>query len=239
LIGMADFVIGDRPEPNKPEPDPAGATVDPTKLPKELRAHAVTTAPTIDGQIEDAWSAATPLVFETDWAGRQTSASTRVRAMWSPTGLYLLFDLVANSTFTDTDRPIDVERVDLYEENCIELFLVPDPTNRDRYFEIEVGPFGHFFDIAVDRKAKPRADTKWSGHLRIGTTRDQAKQHATIEIAIEAPDVLAALGTGKSLPIGLYRMEGKGKRLYLAAFPTRTPKPSFHVPEAFGTLVLE
>ena len=60
-----------------------------------------------------------------------------------------------------------------------------------------------------------------------------------IEVAIEAPDVLAALAPGVALPIGLYRMEGQNKRQYLAAFPTRTPKPSFHVPEAFGTLVLD
>ena len=41
------------------------------------------------------------------------------------------------------------------------------------------------------------------------------------------------------LPLGLFRMEGQHARAYLAAFPTRTPKPNFHVPDAFGTLVLD
>jgi hypothetical protein len=34
-------------------------------------------------------------------------------------------------------------------------------------------------------------------------------------------------------------MEGTSPREYLAWSPPRTPKPNFHVPEAFGTLVLD
>ncbi len=225
LIGMAEFVIGDRP----------GGAPDPVK---ELHAEAVAEAPTIDGTLDAAWDNAAPLAFATDWAGHATQTPTKVRALWSAKGLYLLFELEGTTPFTDITRPLDSERIDLYEENCVELFLVPDPKNRDRYFEIELGPFGHYFDIAVDRTAKPRGNTAWSAQLRIATSRDDAKHRAVIEVAIESPDVLAALANS-SLPIGLYRMEGKNPRQYLAAFPTRTPKPNFHVPEAFGTLVLD
>jgi uncharacterized protein (DUF362 family) len=230
LVGMAGFTVG--------EP-PAGAPVDPATLPKELHASAVAGPPPIDGVVEAAWAKAPPLVFSTDWAGRGTKTTTTVRALWSPKGLTLLFELEGLVPFTDLARPVDTERIDLYQENCVELFLVPDPANRDRYFEIEVGPHGHFFDLAVDRKAKPRADPAWSAGLRIGTARDPAAGTAIIEIAIENPEVIAALVASARLPIGLYRMEGKSPRQYLAAFPTNTPKPSFHVPEAFGTLVLD
>jgi hypothetical protein len=34
-------------------------------------------------------------------------------------------------------------------------------------------------------------------------------------------------------------MEGTSPRHYLAWSPPRTPKPDFHVPEAFGTLILD
>ena len=229
LIAMAGFELGG---------DPPGEVVAPARIVSTLHAHAVAEPPAIDGAIDDAWAAATPLAFSTDWAGHATKTPTRVRALWSPRGLYLLWELDAASTFTDLKHPIAEERVDLYEENCVELFLVPDAANKQRYFEIELGPFGHYFDILVDRARKPRADTAWSAGLRIGTARDEAHQHAVIEVAIEAPDVVAALAAGRALPLGLYRMEGQGKRQYLAAFPTRTPRPSFHVPEAFGTLVL-
>ena len=58
-------------------------------------------------------------------------------------------------------------------------------------------------------------------------------------MALTSPDIAKVLVPGAKLPIGLYRMEGKGDRLYLAYRPTRTPKPNFHVPEAFGTLTLD
>jgi uncharacterized protein (DUF362 family) len=231
LITMAGFELGG---------EPPGDVVPAAALPSEVHAARITgDVPAIDGTIDPAWAAAKPIVFTTDWAGRKTETSTQVRVLWSPKGLYLLFELAGASTFTDQHRPIDTERVDLYEENCVELFLVPDPANRQRYFEIELGPFGHFFDVLVDRARKPRADNAWSAGLRIGTQRDEAKQRAIIEVAIEAPDVRAALAPGAGLPLGLYRMEGQNKRQYLAAFPTHTPRPSFHVPEAFGTLILD
>ncbi len=232
LITMGGFEIGERPAPSEESP-----AADPATLPKELHAKAITAAPSIDGTIDDAWAAAPVLSFATDWSGRTTTTMTKVRALWMPTGLYLLFELEGYAKLTDESRPIDVERVDLYEENCVELFLAPDPANRDRYFEIELGPYGHFFDVAVDRNAKPRANTEWSGKLSVGTKRDGTR--AVIEVAIEAPEILAALAGSAQLPIGLYRMEGTAPRQYLAAFPTRTPKPSFHVPSAFGTLVLD
>ncbi|HET7506306.1 MAG TPA: hypothetical protein VFK02_35045 [Kofleriaceae bacterium] len=92
------------------------------------------------------------------------------------------------------------------------------------------------------RRARTGRATRRPGRdagLRIGTARDEAHRRAVIEVAIEGPEIVAALAAGAALPIGLYRMEGQHKRQYLAAFPTRTPKPSFHVPEAFGTLVLD
>jgi len=231
LIAMAGFELGG---------EPPGDAADPASLPTQVHAVKLAgEAPNIDGKIDAAWAAAKPIAFATDWAGRTTKTPTQVRVLWSPKGLYLLWELGAAGTFTDLKRPIELERVDLYEENCVELFLAPDPANRRRYFEIELGPFGHFFDILVDRTHKPHSDNAWSAGLRIGTVRDEAHHHVVIEVALEAPDVLAALAAGAALPIGLYRMEGQHKRQYLAAFPTRTPKPSFHVPEAFGTLVLD
>jgi hypothetical protein len=56
---------------------------------------------------------------------------------------------------------------------------------------------------------------------------------------LRAPDLVSALKPGAKLPFALYRMEGKSPRHYLAWSPTKTPKPNFHVPDAFGTLVVE
>ena len=235
LHGMAGFEIDQHAPAAAPTPEvvPDGAT-------KDLHAtRLVGNPPALDGAIDDAWAAATPLEFSTDWSGRATPTVTRVRALWSPTAVYVLWELSGTGLFTDHARPTDRERVDLYEEDCVEMFLVPDPANRKRYFEIELGPFGHWFDLLVDWAKKPRGDNAWSAGLHIGTAQDAAAHRAVIEVAITSPDVVAALAPDARLPLGLFRMEGQHARAYLAAFPTRTPKPNFHVPDAFGTLVLD
>lgn len=196
--------------------------------------------PAIDGVIDAAWAVAPVFEFHTDWAGKPTPITTRLRVLWSEKTLYMLWELEGTQLLTDHARPLDAERIDLYEEDAIELFLAPDPANRKRYAEIEVGPFGHWFDLWIDRSTKKvRSDAAWSAGLQIGTTQDAAKRTAVIEIAITAPEILAALAAEARLPIGLFRMDGKSPKRYLAAFPTRTPKPNFHVPDAFGTLVLD
>jgi len=192
----------------------------------------------IDGVREGAWDAAVPVVFDTDWSGATTKATTRVRTAWSKGALYMLWELESAGLAVDEQRPVKSEREKLYEEDCVEMFLAPDAAERTRYYEVEVGPLGHFFDIAIDRKTK-KSDTSWSSLPEIATKVDRERHRATIEVALRSPDIVRALAAGKRLPFALYRMEGKGKRLYLAWSPTRTAKPDFHVPEAFGTLLLE
>jgi len=187
---------------------------------------------------EGAWDAAVPVVFDTDWSGATTKATTRVRTAWSKGALYMLWELESAGLAVDEQRPVKSEREKLYEEDCVEMFLAPDAAERTRYYEVEVGPLGHFFDIAIDRKTK-KSDTSWSSLPEIATKVDRERHRATIEVALRSPDIVRALAAGKRLPFALYRMEGKGKRLYLAWSPTRTAKPDFHVPEAFGTLLLE
>jgi uncharacterized protein (DUF362 family) len=193
---------------------------------------------TVDGAADAAWNDAKPVSFDTDWSGAKTSTRTQVRAAWSKGALYVLWELDGAGLAVDATRPVKTEREKLYEEDCVELFFTPDPAQRAKYFEVEVGPLGHFFDLAVDRKTN-KSDITWSSLPEIATKVDREHHHATIEAAFRAPEIVRALESGKRLPFALYRMEGKSPRLYLAWSPTRTPKPNFHVPEAFGTLVLE
>ncbi len=175
--------------------------------------------------------------FETDFSGTRVGVATRVRFGWAATALYVLFEASGAGLHVDTARPTDIERDKLYEEDCVELFIAPDAASPDRYFEIELGPFGHFFDLAVHKGEK--GDTGWPAQMQVGSTRDRAAGVYTVEVAIESPDVTRVLTAGARLPLGIYRMEGRPPRRYLAWSPPRTPKPSFHEPQAFGVLVLE
>lgn len=194
--------------------------------------------PTIDGRGDDeVWKRARPVAWDTDWKGRATGTRTSARFAWSKRGLYALFELDGAGLFVDRTRPVATEREGLYREDCVELFLVPDAKAPRRYFEVEVGPFGHFFDLDVE--LGKRSDTAWSSHPTIATRRDATKRTAAIELRLAAPEIISALKSGAVLPLGLYRMEGKSPRQYLAWSPTLTAKPNFHVPDRFGVLQLE
>jgi hypothetical protein len=187
---------------------------------------------------EPAWARARPVTWDTDYAGKPSGISTRVRLLWGKGGLYALFELSGAGLHTDTTQPADVERKALYKEDCVELFLTPDAAHPKHYYEVELGPFGHFFDIDVDRE-HGKQNTGWSSAPHIGTRRDAAAKTATIEVQLAAPEITAALAPGARLPLGLYRIEGLPEQRFLAWSPPRTAKPSFHVPEAFGVLVLD
>lgn len=194
--------------------------------------------PLIDGQIDAVWANAVPLDFASDWQGQPTATHTSVRALWSPWGLYLLWEL-DNSGLHNTDHryPVSQERDKLYDEDCVELFLAPNPAMPYQYMEVEAGPYGHFLDLWIDRRTN-KFMSDWSAGLQVAAQQDVAGKRAVIEMAISAPELMVALVAGARLPIGLYRIEGARPRQYLGAFPTHTPTPNFHVPDAFGTLVL-
>ncbi len=192
----------------------------------------------VDGVGKDAiWASASVAEWNTDWSGAPTHTRTRARFVWSPAALYALFELDGAGDFTDRSKPTDVERKNLYQENCVELFLGHDAADPQHYLEIELGPFGHFFDLDVHHGG--RSFIGWSSGLTVRATQDEAHHSAVIEARFEAPAIVEALRRGARLPLGLYRMEGKQPRQYLAWSPTRTPKPDFHVPGAFGTLVVD
>lgn len=226
------------PLPAQPE-NPAGNSSNTKKLEAIAAALGANEEPVIDGKGNDAaWAKAKALQWNTDYAGTATGYSTKARFLWSKKGLFVLFELSGAGFFTDQAKPVKEERKALWQEDCVELFLTPDPNAPKRYFEVEIGPFGHFFDLSID-KENNKSDTAWSAGLKIGTARDENAKTALIEALLSAPDIVNVLKAGARLPMNLYRMEGKDPRNYLAWSPPRTKKPNFHVPEAFGVLVLE
>lgn len=224
LLGMSGFSLLSDDKPPEPFPGAPRTAV----LPE---AHAVPGG-------DDALSRAPVITFDSDWSGKSTGVKTSVRFAWSSDALRMHWELAAAGMNVDESKPVETERMKLYEEDCVELFLGQDPNDRNRYWEIEVGPKGHFLDIAIDRGTK-KSDVAWTSASTIATKIDRDTQHVTIDVTVRSPDVLAVLKKGARLPLALYRMEGKAPRLYLAWSPTRTAKPDFHVPSMFGTLVLD
>lgn len=200
-------------------------------------AHAkhVAKAPVIDGKAEALWQSAPAVAWQTDYTGALSGVSTSARFLWTEGKLFALFELSGAGLNVDRARPLDTERAKLYEEDCVELFLAPDAKRPTHYYEMELGPLGHFFDLEIDRSAK-LSRPEWSSGVVLKTTTDPIRHTAFIEASFAAPELVAGFVAGARLPLALYRMEGKAPRQYLAWRPPRTAKPNFHTPEGFGTL---
>jgi len=215
FVGMAPFTIDV--EPSRPT------------------AHAASLG---NDTIEAAFARATPVSWDTDYAGSSTGKTTKARFVWSPRELHALFEIEGTGLHVDTTKPTNVERVRLYDEDCVEMFLAPSGRYAKKYDEIELGPRGHFLDLRIDRLTRA-GDTAWSSGLDVKTTVDEAAHRARIEAKFTASDIVAALKPGAEIPLGLFRMEGSGTRTYLAWSPARTKSPDFHVFEALGRLLLD
>ncbi len=175
FLGMAGFTIESDATPAITPAQIAelrGAAPAPSDKPVAHAAALGSDEITLDGKADDrAWSRATPVTWDTDYAGVKRGTVTRARFLHSPTGIYGLWELQGAGLHTDHTRPTDVPRPKLYEEDCIEFFFTPDPSHPRRYFETEIGPFGHFLDVAVD------LDAHKSGHhvVERGAHRNDAR----------------------------------------------------------------
>lgn len=213
---------------------PSAAPPPPSSAPVAHAKH-VAKSPVIDGQVEPLWNSAPAVTWQTDYAGAASGVATSARFLWTEGKLFALFELAGAGLNVDATRPLGSERAKLYEEDCVELFLAPDAKRPSHYYEMELGPLGHFFDLEIDR-AEKLSRPEWSSGLSIKTTTDAALHTAIIEASFSAAELTAGMVAGARLPLALYRMEGKAPRQYLAWRPPRTTKPNFHSPEGFGTL---
>ncbi|HVY47835.1 MAG TPA: carbohydrate-binding family 9-like protein [Minicystis sp.] len=227
-----DHPMLEKPAPPRPREPPRA---DPEVHAVFLGARTIT----VDGlSDEPIWSAAEPAVYARDAEGRDTPFETRARFAWSKTALYAFFDVAYAGFHADASKPVTVERAALEKEDCVELVLVPDAKRPNRVLDVAVGPFGHFFDAALDRASGER-DTSWSSGALVGTARDPLAHTVAIEVALTARDVTSALAPGARLSLGLFRFEGAVRRELLAWRTPRTAKPDVHAPDALGALVLD
>src|ERR1700688_4137204 len=99
----------------------------------------------------NAWRTAKPVLFDTDWQGKNADPhrQTDVRLLWTPEFLYLKF--VAHyrliSVFDDADP--GGRRDKLWDRDVAEVFLQPDPAQLRRYKEFEVSPNGFWIDLNI------------------------------------------------------------------------------------------
>jgi alpha-galactosidase len=185
-----------------------------------------------------AWRRAKPILFDTDWQGKNADPQrqTEVCLLWTSEFLYLKFvaryRLIA--VFDDADP--NGRRNKLWDRDVAEVFLQPDPAQLRRYKEFEVSPNGFWIDLEIVNGTLQ--------HLQSGLQRrvtiDEAAKKWTAELAIPMRTLAQHFDPSSIWRVNFFRVEGPTEpRFYSAWQPTNTPQPNFHVPERFGFLKFE
>lgn len=183
------------------------------------------------------WQMAESVKIGRYWSGEPAPAHREftVKLLWSDTGLYVRFEAMqAEPLVVSEDPDLSTKTLKLWDRDVCEIFIAPDRSDRNRYFEFEIAPTGEWVDLGIEVMPTGRnTDWDYESNMTSAARIDQDK----IVMAIKIP--FASLGTAPEADdvwLGnLFRCVGSPPtRGYLAWSPTMTTEPAFHVPAAFG-----
>jgi alpha-galactosidase len=185
------------------------------------------------------WAHSLPVAISHYWSGDLAPATrhAEARIIWTPEALNVRFDCRQNEPLIVNPHPQTEEKtMGLWDRDVGELFVAPDTTALNQYFEFEAAPTGEWIDLAISAKPDWR-DTDWQFHSGMSSAARVGTDHVVIAMRIPWSEQIPKPMRGDEWRINLCRCVGSGEdRGYLAWRPTRTEKPNFHVPAVFGRL---
>ncbi|MEP6717263.1 MAG: carbohydrate-binding family 9-like protein [Terriglobia bacterium] len=166
---------------------------------------------------------------------------TEIRSRWTKKNLYLLF-ICPYERLNLKPNPVTTEETGrLWNWDVAEAFIGSDYLRISRYKEFQVSPQGEYVDLDIDQD-DPKSEQKaveWQSGFTVRGRIDPQKKiwYGEMCIPFQSLDIKAPKA-GDELRIGLYRIEGpEPNRTYIAWRPTGAK--TFHIPTAFGSLVLK
>jgi Carbohydrate family 9 binding domain-like len=186
-----------------------------------------------DGKLtETEWSSAVPARIEyaladsTSWPNLSTSA----RALWTDEYLYLAYE-APYTQLTMAANPPATERLGLWDDDVVELFLAADVENVNSYTEYEWAPNGERLDVKIDLPSK---DFPWNSGMQSAVRVDEENKIWRVEARIPLQAINdTAPKVGTRWRANLYRNDAANK-VFLAWNPTLTG--TAHHPQKFGWL---
>jgi hypothetical protein len=184
------------------------------------------------------WRGAPGVNLTSDNFGKPAQGyESEVRAQWTRENLYFLFICPYRDLNLKPDHSTVNETYGLWNWDVAEVFIGSDFKDISRYKEFELSPQGEWVDLDIDLNTPHHEDGwKWNSGFEVAARVDAGKKvwYGFMRIPYRAVDSRAA-APGNELRINFYRGQGANHQL-IAWQPTH--KPTFHAPEAFGTLKL-
>lgn len=167
---------------------------------------------------------------------------TLLHAAWTPTGVYLLFDVCTHSTVAVHDKDQSM----VSDDCCVEAFI--QPVEGKEYFNIEANCIGAVSSSRrMDRRNSTRLTADQLGMIEVYTSLPERETFAErpgecrwsvmMYVPWELLEVTPEAGT--VLRGNFYSCAGgAGTPYYQTLFPIDSARPDFHRPECFGKIIL-
>lgn len=194
----------------------------------------------IDDLDDRSWSLASETEIQNYWSGKTAPKGRhfKVRLLWSATALYVRFEANQAEPLVVCDQPdLTVKTNGLWGRDVCELFIAPDISNRNSYFEFEIAPTGEWIDLGITITTNERiTNLEYKSGMQSAASVENGKIVMAIKIGWKAFGKTPKAG---DIWLGnLFRCVGKDPtRGYLSWQATKTKVPNFHVPSRFGEFV--
>jgi hypothetical protein len=187
-----------------------------------------------------AWKQASEVEIGTFWNGEAAPAGRRFRArlLCSDSALYVRFEAAQSEPLTISDKTnLTRKTMNLWDRDVCEIFIAPDRSKPNKYFEFEVAPTGEWIDVGIEVLPDKRiSDWEYSSGMQSSARIEKDK--VVMAVRIDWKALGKTPNPGDTWPGNLYRCVGRDPdRGYLAWRPTLTKTPAFHLPERFGEFV--
>lgn len=190
----------------------------------------------------EAWTRASAVHLTRYWSGEEAPTGRRAEArlLWSDDALCVRFSCRQSEPLIVSPTPqTEVKTLGLWERDVCEIFIAPDASRPERYFEFEAAPTGEWLDLAIHQRAGAR-ETDWGFQSGMKAAARVSANEVVIAMRIPWRSLGHVPTAGEHWRTNLFRCVGPTERRgYLAWQPTRTPSPNFHVPQAFGWLEMQ
>lgn len=165
---------------------------------------------------------------------------TEIRSRWTDKNLYFLFVCPYEELYTKPNPSTTTETNRLWEWDVAEVFIGSDFQDIKHYTEYQVSPHGEWVDLDIDRKPDPpNHNWQWNSGFEVKAriAADKKIWYGEMRIPIDKFDKRKPQAS-QELRINFYRLQGPPpNRKRIAWQPTNSD--SYHVPEAFGRLLME
>lgn len=196
----------------------------------------------VDGSLGEAeWERAGEIELVFPWWNQSQGPKdkTKVKLLWDESHLYLGYvckDPCISAYVIDRDGKT-------YTDDCVEVFVAPDPQNVGDYYGFEISAAGVVYDYA--RPSGGQLDVAWNSEgIQVavdieGTLNDDADRDTEWVAEVSIPFSSFPAGTprsGDKWRLNLSRCGGETKPQFSQWSSSKTPAPNFHVPERFGVV---